>query len=76
MYMSCSRTEIPIYLNLRIKTIVIKPYFKVVFCQKGLFKKSFDFLNSLRFYLLSAFILFSSASEFLTFVCSYILSEL
>lgn len=49
MYMSCSRTEIPIYLNLRIKTIVIKPYFKVVLCQKGLFKKSFDFLNSLRF---------------------------
>ena len=49
MYMSCSRTEIPIYLNLRIKTIVIKPYFKVALCQKGLFKKSFDFLNSLRF---------------------------
>ena len=56
MYMSCSRTEIPIYLNLRIKTIVIKPYFKVVLCQKGLFKKSFDFLNSLRFYLLSALV--------------------
>lgn len=75
MYMSCSRTEIPIYLNLRIKTIVIKLYFKVVLCQKGLFKKSFDFLNSLRFYLLSAFILFSCISEFLTFVCKYVLSK-
>lgn len=63
MYMSCSRTEIPIYLNLRIKTIVIKPYFKVVFCQKGLFKKSFDFLNSLRFIyylLLSSFYILRS----------------
>lgn len=63
MYMSCSRTEIPIYLNLRIKTIVIKPYFKVVLCQKGLFKKSFDFLNSLRFIyylLLSSFYILRS----------------